>query len=64
MGKILVLIIILFAVGFLWAVPLWVVVNLICLVFNLSFHMTLLQSFIICLLIGMVYSMFFKEEDK
>lgn len=64
MGKIIALIFILVVFGILWAFPLWVVVNFVCWAFHLSFHLTFLQAFALCLLASVVKSLLFKKEDK
>lgn len=64
MGKIIILILILFICGMLWAFPLWAVVNFVCWVFHLSFHLSYLQAFALCLLASVIKSLLFKGEDK
>lgn len=64
MEKILMLLLILIICGILWALPLWAVVNLVCWVFHLSFHLSLLQAFALCLLASVVKSLLFSKEDK
>lgn len=64
MEKIIMLILILILCGFLWSLPLWIVVNFVCWVFHLSFHLTILQAFALCLLASVVKSLLFKKEDK
>ena len=64
MEKIIALILILVVCGILWAFPLWAVVNFVCWVFHLSFHLTFLQAFALCLLASVVKSLLFKKEDK
>ena len=64
MGKIIVLILILVVCGILWAFPLWAVVNFVCWAFHLSFHLSYLQAFALCLLASVIRSLLFKKEDK
>ena len=64
MGKILFLIVILILLGIRWAFPLWIVVNFVCWVFHLSFHLTLIQAFALCLLATVVSSLFKSKEEK
>lgn len=47
--------------GVIWCLPLWAIVNLGCLVFHLSFHLSLLQSFTVCLLINVIRNLLFKD---
>lgn len=63
MEKLLLLILILIVCCILWAIPVWVAVNLICWVFHLSFHLTILQAFAICLLVSVVKGLFKGKED-
>lgn len=59
------LILILLVCAVLWCLPLWIVTNLICWVFHLSFYLSILQAFAICLFISVVKSLLFdKKEDK
>lgn len=64
MVKIIILILILFICGMLWAFPLWAVVNFVCWAFQLSFHLSYLQAFALCLLASVVKSLLFKKEDN
>ena len=64
MGKVITLILILIVFGILWSLPLWLVINFTCWVFHLSFHLTLLQAFAICLLDSIIRSLAFKKENK
>ena len=60
MGKIFVLIGILILLGILWSLPLYLVVNFVCWVFHITFHLTLLQSFALCLLVTVIHNLLFK----
>jgi len=53
-----------FAVCVLCALPLYLLVNFICWVFNISFHLTLLQSFVISLLTSIVHKLLFSKGGK
>ena len=64
MEKVIAFILVLIVFGILWAFPLWAVVNFVCWVFHLSFHLTLLQAFALCLLTSVIKSLLFKKEDK
>lgn len=64
MGKLLVVILILIIFSIVWSLPLWIVVNLVCWVFHLSFHLTILQSFALCLLATTIKRLLFTKEDK
>ncbi len=64
MGKVLMLILILFICAVLWCLPLYLVVNFVCWVFHIAFHLSLLQAFALCLLASVIRSLFFKKEDK
>ena len=64
MGKLLVIILIVFLLGIIWAFPLWAVVNFVCWVFHLSFYLTYLQAFALCLLASVIKNLLFKKEDK
>jgi hypothetical protein len=65
MKEFLALILILIIFGLLWSLPLWLVINFTCWVFHLSFNLTLLQAFAICLLASVIKNLLFKKEgDK
>lgn len=65
MGKVLILIMILIFFGALWSLPLYVCVNLVLWAFHLQFHITLWQSFTLCLLANIIHTLLFKDkEDK
>lgn len=65
MGKILFVIGIFILFSILWALPLYICVNFVLWVFNVSFHFTILQSFAVCSLIFVVKNLLFKnKEDK
>ena len=62
MDKILIAIIIFIALSILWALPLYICVNLVLWLFGVSFHLTLIQSFGLCLLITVIRNLFFKNN--
>lgn len=62
MGKILALIVIVILFSILWALPLYICTNFLLWVFNISFHLTLLQSFAICLLLYVIKNLLFKSR--
>lgn len=64
MGKILVLILIFALVTILWALPLYICVNFVLWVFNIAFHLTLLQAFAICLLLTVIRELLFKKKGE
>jgi hypothetical protein len=64
MGKVIALILILIVFAILWCLPLWLVANFVCWAFHLSFHLSFIQAFAICLLASVVKSLLFKKEDK
>ena len=66
MVKILTFLVIIFILCMLWALPLWLAVNFVCLVFHITFNFTLLHSLAICLLISVVCNLIFKNkgDDK
>ena len=65
MEKFIAIVFILFVCSVLWCLPLYLVANFLCWVFHLSFHLSLLQSFAICLLVSIIkkYLFYDKEED-
>lgn len=54
MGKLLVLLLILIIMGAIWSLPLYLCVNLVLWLFRISFHLTWLQAFGICLLASVI----------
>lgn len=65
MENLLILIIIIVGCGILWALPLYIAVNVVLWLFHISFHMTLLQAFGICILLSVIrYFLFGEKEDK
>lgn len=63
MGKIFVLILITVVFGVLWALPLWLCGNFVLWCFNISFHLTLLQSLALTMLASVVHSLLFKSKE-
>lgn len=64
MGKLLVLIAILILITVIWSFPLYICINLVLWLFNIPFHLTLFQSFGICLLVKVIHDMLFKKGDN
>ena len=64
MGKILVLFLILLIVGAIWSLPLYLCVNFVLWLFHISFHLTWLQAFGICLLASIIKSFFSNKGGK
>ena len=64
MEKAITLVLILIVFGILWTFPLWAVVNFVCWVFHLSFHLSFIQAFALCLLASVIKSLLFSKEDK
>ena len=62
MEKLLLLILLLFAMGAIWSLPLYLVVNLVLWLFGIEFHLTLLQAFGVCLLASVVKGLLGKGE--
>lgn len=62
MGKILVLLLILVIVGAVWSLPLYLCANLVLWLFNISFHLTWIQAFGICLLASVLKKLLSKED--
>lgn len=64
MGKLFVIIFIFVICAIIWSLPLYITTNFVCWVFHLSFHITLLQSFAICLIITVIHDLLFGKESK
>lgn len=61
MGKFLILVLIFIIICMIWSLPLYLCVNFVLWVFNIPFHLSLLQSFAICLLIYVIKKLLFKN---
>ena len=61
MGGIIILILVIVIMGLIWALPLYAVVNFVLWLFGVSFHLTLLQAFGICLLASVVKGLLGRE---
>lgn len=61
MGKFLILALIFIIICAIWSLPLYLCVNFVLWVFNIPFHLSLLQSFAICLLIYVIRKLLFKN---
>ena len=62
MGEFILFILMTAFAGIINAIPLWAVVNLFGLVFNLPFHFTLLQSIVVCALVRVLHDLFFENK--
>ena len=58
------MIILILLLGIIWSLPLYLVVNGFCWIFNISFHLTLIKSFVLGILINIVHAMIFKEDKQ
>lgn len=63
MGKILILFLILIIIGAVWSLPLYLCVNFVLWLFNISFHLTWLQAFGICLLASVIKGLLSNKGD-
>lgn len=63
MGKIIILLLVLIAIGAIWSLPLYLCINLVLWLFNIQFHLTWLQAFGICLLISVIKRLLINKED-
>lgn len=63
MGKILILFLILIIIGAVWSLPLYLCVNFVLWLFNISFHLTWLQAFGICLLVSVIKGLLSNKGD-
>jgi len=65
MGKFLLVILFLIICGILWSLPLYLCTNFVLWLFHVTYHLTLLQSFGICLLATVIHKLLFKDRrDK
>lgn len=64
MRKIIITILILIICGILWTLPLWIAVNLVCWVFGITFHLSLLQAFAIYLLASVIKTLLFGSKES
>lgn len=63
MEKILMLLLIILLCCIMWALPLYLVVNLVCWVFGIAFHLSLLQAFALCLLASVIKNLLFGSKE-
>lgn len=63
MGKILILFLILIIIGAVWSLPLYLCVNFVLWLFNISFHLTWLQAFGVCLLASVIKGLLNNKGD-
>lgn len=52
------------AVGIIASIPLYLLVNIFCWIFNISFHFTILKAFALCILINIIFIILDKFEIK
>lgn len=64
MGKILVLLLIFIIMCALWSLPLYVCINFVLWLFHISFHLTWLQAFGICLLASVIKGLLFNRRGN
>lgn len=64
MGKILILFLILIIIGAVWSLPLYLCVNFVLWLFNISFHLTWLQAFGVCLLASTIKGLLGRKGDN
>ena len=62
MKNALLLVALLVAFGMLWALPLYLCTNFVLWLFHLSFRLTLLQSFGVCVLLSVIKGLFFNDK--
>ena len=65
MEKVVLAIVALIILGILWALPVYVCGNLVLYLFHVQYHLSLLQSFSLCLLANVISNVIFtNKEDK
>ena len=64
MGKFLVLVLIFIIICAIWSLPLYICVNLVLWLFHISYHLTWLQAFGICLLASVIKGLLFNKENN
>lgn len=64
MGVVLLIILCVMIWGVMVALPLWTVVNLVCWVFHISFHLSLLQSLALSLFAGVINTLLFGKKEE
>lgn len=63
MSKIIILIVVLLFICAIWSLPLYLCTNLVLWLFHIPFHLTLFQSFGLCLLTTVIKKLLFKKEN-
>lgn len=58
MRRIILVILLIILCGILWSLPLYLCANFVLFLFKLPYHLTLLQSFGLCLLASVIHSLF------
>ena len=64
MKNFLLIIALLIVLGIIIALPLYLIVNFVCLVFHLSFRLTMLQAFVLCFAASVLHKLYFGKGDK
>jgi len=64
MEKIIFAILVILFLGILWCLPLYIIVNLILWAFHISYHLTIIQAFLICILLSLIGNMLFKNDTE
>ena len=59
MGKIITILLLLIIVGAIWSLPFYLCTNFVLWLFHVSFHLTWLQAFGICLLASVLKELLF-----
>lgn len=50
-------------VGIIWCLPVYLVINLVCWLFSIPFHLSIPQAFGICLLAYIIRRLLFGKKD-
>ena len=64
MEKLILIIFVVLIICVVWALPLYLVVNFICWVFNIPFHLSLLQALAVCVGIEAARKIFSRKDDE
>lgn len=62
MRKIIVILLFLIAIGAIWSLPLYLVINFVSWLFQIPFHLTWLQAFGLCLLASVIKNLINRKE--
>lgn len=63
MGKFLLTMLLIVFFGVLWSLPVYLCINLILWAFHISFRLTILQAFVICLSLNIMISVLSGRKD-